>query len=95
MHLCVNKLTIIGSDDGLWPDRRQAGILLIGPLIRNPSEIIKKNTKNFIEENAFENVSYKMAVILSRSQCVNHYLQSHHETEASVSIGDKACLRES
>ena len=37
-HKCVNKLTIIGSDNGLLPGRRQAiiwtnaGILLIGPL---------------------------------------------------------------
>ena len=37
-HICVNKLTIIGSDNGLSPDRRQAiiwtndGLLLIGPL---------------------------------------------------------------
>ena len=39
MHLCVNKLTIIGSDDGLWPGRCQAGILLIGPYVRNSSDI--------------------------------------------------------
>ena len=37
-HLCVCKLPIVGSDNGLWPDRRQAiiwtndGLLLIGPL---------------------------------------------------------------
>ena len=37
-HICVVKLTIIGSDNGLSPRRRQAiiwtnaGILLIGPL---------------------------------------------------------------
>ena len=37
-HICVSKLTIIGSDDGLSPDRRQtiiwtnAGLLLIRPL---------------------------------------------------------------
>ena len=37
-HICVSNLTIIGSDNGLSPDRRQAiiwtnaGILLIGPL---------------------------------------------------------------
>ena len=37
-HICVRKLTIIGSDNGLSPGRRQAiiwtnaGILLIGPL---------------------------------------------------------------
>ena len=44
-HICVSKLTIIGSDNGLAPDRRQAiiwtnvGILLIGPLGTNFSEI--------------------------------------------------------
>ena len=44
-HICVSKLTIIGSDNGLSPDRRQAsiwtnaGILLIGPLGTNFSEI--------------------------------------------------------
>ena len=44
-HICINKLTIIGSDNGLSPDRRQAiiwtnaGILLIGPLGTNFSEI--------------------------------------------------------
>ena len=46
MHICVGKLTIIGSDNGLSPDRRQAiiwtnaGILLIGPLGTNFSEIL-------------------------------------------------------
>ena len=45
-HICVNKLTIIGSDNGLSPGRRQAivwtnaGILLIGPMRTNFSEII-------------------------------------------------------
>ena len=45
-HICVSKLTIIGSDNGLSPDRRQAiiwtndGILLIGPLGTNLSEIL-------------------------------------------------------
>ena len=45
-HICVNKLTIIGSDNGLSPDRRQviiwtnAGLLLIGPLGTNFSEIL-------------------------------------------------------
>ena len=53
-----------------------------------------KNTKNSIEENAFENVSCKMAAILPRPQCVNYYLQSHHETAVLVSIGDEACLWE-
>ena len=44
-HICVGKLTIIGSDNGLSPGRRQAiiwtnaGILLIWPLGTNFSEI--------------------------------------------------------
>ena len=46
MHICVGNLTIIGSDNGLSPGRRQAiiltnaGILLIGPLGTNFSEIL-------------------------------------------------------
>ena len=45
-HICVSKLTIIGSDNSLSPGRRQAiiwtnvGILLIRPLGTNFSEIL-------------------------------------------------------
>ena len=45
-HICVSKQIIIGSDNGLSPGRRQAiiwtnaGILLIGPLGTNFSEIL-------------------------------------------------------
>ena len=45
-HVSVGKLTIIGSDNGLSPGRRQAiiwtnaGILLIGPLRTKFSEIL-------------------------------------------------------
>ena len=45
-HVCVSNLTIIGSDNGLSPGRRQAiiwnndGILLIGPLGTNFNEIL-------------------------------------------------------
>ena len=45
-HICVIKLTIIGSDNGLSPVRRQAiiwtnaEIMLIGPLGTNFSEIL-------------------------------------------------------
>ena len=45
-HISVGKLTIIGSDNGLSPDRRRviiltnAGKLLIGPLGTNFSEIL-------------------------------------------------------
>ena len=45
-HICVSKLTILGSDNGLSPGRRQAiistnaGMLLIGPLGTNLIEIL-------------------------------------------------------
>ena len=48
MHICVSTLTIIGSDNGLSPDRWQtiiwtyAGMLLIRPLETNFSEILIK-----------------------------------------------------
>ena len=48
MHIFVGKLTIIGSDNGLSPGRRQAiirtnaGILLIGTLGTNFSEILSE-----------------------------------------------------
>ena len=46
MHICVSKLIIIGSDNGLLPGWRQAiigtnaGISLIGPIGTNFSEIL-------------------------------------------------------
>ena len=45
-HICVSKLSIIGSDNGLSPNRRQAiiwtndGILLIRPIGTNFNEIL-------------------------------------------------------
>ena len=50
-HICVGKLTIIDSDNGLAPGRRQAiiltydGILLIGPTEMNVSEIVNERQK--------------------------------------------------
>ena len=47
-HICVSKLTIIGSDNGLSPERRQAiiwtnaGLLSIWPLGTNFSEILSE-----------------------------------------------------
>ena len=58
MHICISKLTIIDSDNGLSPGRRQAiiwtnaGILLIRHLGTNFSEIL-------IEIHTFENVVWK------------------------------------
>ena len=75
-HICVGKLTIIGSNNGLSPERRQAiiwtnaGILLIGPLGTNFSENLIEIQIFSFEENTFENVVCEMAVILSGPQCV-------------------------
>ena len=61
-HICVGKLTIIGSDNGLSPGRRQAiiwtnaGILLIGPLGTNFSEILIA-----IQTFSFKKMYLKMA----------------------------------
>ena len=74
----VSKLTIIGSDNGLSPGRRQAiiwtnsGILLIRTLGTNFSEILSE-IHAFWSKNAFENVVCEMASILSRPQCVNNF----------------------
>ena len=76
VHICINKLTIFGSDNGLSPGRchaiiwTNAGILLTEPLRTKCGEILFENSYIFIQENAFENVC-EMVDILSRPQCVN------------------------
>ena len=76
-HICLSKLTIIGSDNGLSPARRQAiiwtndGILLIRTFRTHFSEIISEIHTFYIQENAFESVVCEMASDLSRPQCLN------------------------
>ena len=76
-HICVGNLTIIRSDHGLSPGRRQAiiwtntEISLIGLLGTNFSDILIKINIYLIDENAIETVVCKMVAILSRSHCVN------------------------
>ena len=61
-HICVSKLTIIGSDNGLSPGRRQAiiwtnaGILLIQTLGTNFSEILGE-----IHSFSFSKIHLKMS----------------------------------
>ena len=75
-HICVSKLTINDSDNGLSPGRRQAiiwtnvGILLIGSLGTNLNEILNLNSYIFIQENPFENVVWKIAAKSSRPRWV-------------------------
>ena len=76
-HICVSKLTTIGSDNGFLPAQRQAiiwtnaGILLIGLLGTNFSEILIEIDTFSLKEIAFENVVQKMVAIVSQPQCVN------------------------
>ena len=70
-HVCVGKLTIIGSDNGLSPGRRQtiiwtnAGILLIGPLGTNFSEILVG-----IQTFSFKKIHLKMSSAKWRPFCI-------------------------
>ena len=65
-HICVVKLTIIGSDNGLSPGRRQAiiwtntGILLIGPL----------GTNFGIQTSSFKKMHSKMSSAKRRPFCL-------------------------
>ena len=68
-HICVSNLTIIGSDNGLSPGRRQAifwtndGVLLIRPLGTNFSEILIE-----IQASSFR----KMYLKMSSARAVDH-----------------------
>ena len=70
-HICVFKLTIIGSDNGLSPGQRQAiirtnaGILLIGPLGTNFIEIFIG-----IQTSSFKKMHMKMSSAKWRPFCL-------------------------
>ena len=74
-YICVNKLNTIGSGNGLAPGRRQAitwtnaRILSIGHLA-TPQRNFNRNSSNSIKENAFQNIVWKMVVILTWPQCI-------------------------
>ena len=71
-HIYVSKQTIIGSDNGLSPGQRQAiiwtnvGILLIGPLGTNFSDILMEMYSFSFKNCFFPNVVCEMASILSQ-----------------------------
>ena len=77
-HICIGKLNIIGSDNGLSHGRRQAiirtnaGWNIVNKTLRNKLQWnFNRNSNIFIQENAFESVVCKKAAILSRPECVN------------------------
>ena len=77
-HICVSKLTIIGSDNGLAPGWRQTiiwtndGILLIGPLGTNFSEILIG-----IQTISFKKMHLKMASPKWRPFCLGLNVLTH------------------
>ena len=84
-HICMSKLTIIGSDDGLSPGRRQAiiwtnaGILSIQPLETKFSEISIE-----IHIFSFTKIHLKMLSAKSQPFCLslnvlNNYSKTPHQ----------------
>ena len=81
-HICVSKLASIISDNGLSPGRRQAiiwtnaGILLIGPLGTNFSEILIG-----IQAFSFTKMHFKMSSRKWRPFCLGLNVSSKFRTE--------------
>ena len=77
-HICVSELTIIGSDNGLSPGRRQAiiwnnaGLLLIEPLGTNLSEI-----SIGIQTFSFKKMHLNMSSAIWRPFCLGLNVLSH------------------
>ena len=77
-HICVSKLTTIGSDNGLSPGRRQAimwtiaGILLIGPFGTNFSEIVIS-----IQTFSFKKMHLKVSSVKWRPSCLGLNVLTH------------------
>ena len=84
-HICVSKLTIIGSDNGLSPGRRQAiiwtnaRILLIGPLGTNFSEILLD-----IHTFPFKKMHLKMSSGKCRPFCFGLNVLIHRHTNKGL-----------
>ena len=89
-HICVSKLTNIGSDNGLSPGRRQAiiwtnaGILLIWPLGTNFSEISID-----IHTFSLKKIHFKMSSGKLRPFCLGlNVLKSHNRTKQNKTMWD-------
>ena len=83
-HICDANLTIIGSDNGLSPGRRQAiiwtnvGILLIGPLGTNFSEILIENNTFSFRKMHLKMSSVKWWPFVSASMCKYSQVSLQH-----------------
>ena len=105
MHICIGKPTTIGSDNGSSPERRQAiiwtnaGILLIGPLGTNFSEILIE-----IQTFSWKKIRLKMSsakccsfrlglnVLMNREKKIKQFLSLTHDVlDKSAVIGHMKC----
>ena len=63
-HICVSKLSIHGSDNGLSPGRRNQCWNIVNLILGNKLHWnLNRNQYIFIQENAFENVVWKVLAI--------------------------------
>ena len=97
-HICVNKLTIIVQImacclAGAKP-LSECWNIVNWTLGNKLQWNFNQNLNIFIQENAFENVIWKMAAIWSRPQCVNelqqngsHLFRPQHVSEVPFSVG--------
>ena len=97
-HICVGNLTIIGSDNGLSPGRRQAitwinvGTLLIGPLGTNFSEMLIG-----IHTFSFKKIHLKMSsgkwrpIRLGLNMLIPYILPSHTHKDTHIHIHTHTC----
>ena len=82
-HICVSKLTIIGSDNSLSPGWGQAiiwtsaGVLLIGPLETNFSEILTG-----IQQFSYKKLHLKMSSRKWRLFCLGLYVLTTKSNKA-------------
>ena len=84
-HIYVGNLTIIGPDNGMSPDRRQAIIWtkcwdIVNWSLRNPFQWdLNRNSYIFFQETAIENVVCEMLSSSSRPRCVKKGFKCHHD----------------
>ena len=90
MKLSIDNLTINGSDNGFSPGWRQAitwmnnGILLIGSLGTNFSEILIEIHTFLFKKIHLKMLSAKMQTMLSWPQCVNDGHSWQHDRSVSL-----------
>ena len=92
-HICISKVTITGSDNGLSPGRRQAiiwinaWILLIGPLGTNFSEILFE-----IYTFSFKKMHLKMSPGKWRPSCLGLNVLNNSNSFSTNCPFDPCCI---